>query len=300
MRYALLTILATTLWAGELRNDLIVHERGTFTSASRPDGAPVQWAPLLDADDLPNFICSLPGFRNLKLNWRAWVRMETPVLYFYTPHQTTVSVKVDFPKGRITEWYPQAKLSGSSIDWRQVDIQPQAEAQFPVESRKSHYYPARKTDAAPLRVGGQQEKFLFYRGLGDFAVPLAVHLDPDKVEVRNTGAVGQIVLFENRSGKISYITHHLNGKDATLPRPTIVRTAESLFQELEKILTGHGLYKKEAQAMINTWQDLWFREGFRVLYVFPRPLVNSLLPLTIDPRPSDVVRVMIGRLDVVP
>lgn len=30
--------------------------------------------------------------------------METPVIYFYTDKDTRVSVKVDFPKGWITEW----------------------------------------------------------------------------------------------------------------------------------------------------------------------------------------------------
>ena len=34
--------------------------------------------------------------------------METPVVYFYTDKETKVSVKVDFPRGWITEWYPFA------------------------------------------------------------------------------------------------------------------------------------------------------------------------------------------------
>ena len=34
--------------------------------------------------------------------------METPVVYFYTDRETKVSVKVDFPRGWITEWYPFA------------------------------------------------------------------------------------------------------------------------------------------------------------------------------------------------
>ena len=42
---------------------------------------------------------------------KVTVRMETPVLYFYSARKTTVSVAVDFPKGLITEWYPHASKS---------------------------------------------------------------------------------------------------------------------------------------------------------------------------------------------
>src|SRR6185436_18574825 len=39
-------------------------------------------------------------------------RMETPVIYFYSDKDLTADVTVHFPKGRITEWYPQAGLVG--------------------------------------------------------------------------------------------------------------------------------------------------------------------------------------------
>lgn len=41
-----------------------------------------------------------------KSRMRALVRMETPVIYFYTPTPMDVSLKVGFPTGRMTEWYP--------------------------------------------------------------------------------------------------------------------------------------------------------------------------------------------------
>ena len=39
------------------------------------------------------------------------VSLETPVLYFYTDRETKASVKVDFPKGWVTEWYPYGELA---------------------------------------------------------------------------------------------------------------------------------------------------------------------------------------------
>ena len=96
------------------------------------------------------------------------------MVYFYSDNEMDVSVKVDFPKGKITEWYPQARAVNTGIDWGRLKVMPGAAVNLPVEYKDSHYYPARETDAAPVQVCGttgkaaQQEKFLFYRGVGNF------------------------------------------------------------------------------------------------------------------------------------
>src|SRR6266567_5415077 len=86
---------------------LTAHEWGTFTSIAGSDGQAVEWSPLTGSTDLPGFV---EHFRNtgFKLGLRGTVRMETPVLYFYDSREETVSVKVSFAKGVITEWYPHA------------------------------------------------------------------------------------------------------------------------------------------------------------------------------------------------
>ena len=102
------------------RNRLVVHEWGTFTSIAGKSGAAVEWRPLNGSSDLPGFVYNaggLPGAaglrhgkRCIKCDTEAIVRMETPVIYFYAERQTTVSVRVDFVNGKITEWYPQARI----------------------------------------------------------------------------------------------------------------------------------------------------------------------------------------------
>ena len=68
---------------------------------------------------------------------------------------------------------------------------------------------------------------------------------------------------------------------------------------LVRSLVEEGLYEKEARAMVNTWQDSWFQEdGLRVLYLVPAYLNDQELPLTLDPKPSELVRVLVGRLDI--
>src|ERR1051325_9143606 len=96
-------------------NSLVVHEWGTFTSIAGEDGAALEWRPLNGASDLPNFVYQIQngaqkGLRHntqTKYTMEAFIRMETPVLYFYADRETVVSAKVDFPSGKITEWYPQ-------------------------------------------------------------------------------------------------------------------------------------------------------------------------------------------------
>ena len=65
-------------------------------------------------------------------------------------------------------------------------------------------------------------------------------------------------------------------------------------------LVKQGLYEKEAQAMVNTWQDQWYvEEGTRVLYLLPRPWTDRTLQLQVTPQPDSVVRVMVGRAELI-
>src|SRR5258708_3463440 len=105
---AAVTLLACSVFAGGLSGppeDVVVHEWGTFTSIAGPDGNALDWQPLSGNPDLPPFVCRF-GEKTLL---RATVRMETPVLYFYSSKETDVSVKVSFPSGTITEWYPATR-----------------------------------------------------------------------------------------------------------------------------------------------------------------------------------------------
>src|SRR5438445_3696842 len=86
--------------------DLTVHEWGTFTSVAGEDGAAVDWDALGGKDDLPTFVNNF-GYRCFKWRLTGTVRMETPVIYFYNPRELDAHVKVAFPRGLITEWYPK-------------------------------------------------------------------------------------------------------------------------------------------------------------------------------------------------
>ncbi len=190
------TALPRSLGAAAQSPDLVVHEWGTFTSIAGPDGQAVPWRPLTGPSDLPCFVTQLnPNSVKIPvgglpvLKWT--VRMETPVLYFYSTSEQTVRATVRFPQGWISEWYPQATqrpgtFSPTSptnsntlerIQWDDVRVTPGAKETFPTEPDGSHYYAARETDAAPVSVSGQQEKFLFYRGIANFRPPLSATVE---------------------------------------------------------------------------------------------------------------------------
>lgn len=300
-------------------NRLVVHEWGTFTSIAGKDGVALEWRPLNGPSDLPKFVHTFQegsgGFRHSAPGTRApgkgdltaQVRMETPVLYFYSGSEMDVSVKVDFPKGKITEWYPQARTVDTSIDWGRLKVMPGAALTFPVESSYSHYYPARDVDAAPVQVCGtngkpiQQEKFLFYRGVGTFDLPLAVKLEGEQVVLKNSGKdeIAHLIIFENRGGKIGYRLCDAFTGEMAHERPVLDKNMDALLADLKEILIASGLYEKEAEAMIKTWRSSWFEEGMRVFYILPRQTTDAVLPVTINPQPAELVRVLVGRAEVI-
>ena len=302
-------------------SNLTVHEWGTFTSIAGARGEAVSWLPQREKDDLPGFVEHLRNNR-FKGGLAGTVRMETPVLYFHATHQTTLSVHVDFAKGLLTEWYPHATGTGLSqknlnvnmplptssgeIQWDSVTVDPAGTENFPIEAAPSRYYAARETGASPLTVssssGQQHEKFLFYRGVSSIDVPVsAIPMQDGRLLVSNLaqGPIPQAILFERRGEKLGYRFLGIVRNSSIADPPELNSDLDSLSRDLERTLVEQGLYADEAHAMVQTWQDSWFEEGSRLLYIVPRNFVDTVLPLTIKPAPTNTNRVFVGRMEIV-
>jgi len=300
--------------------DLIVHEWGTFTSIAGPDGLSMGWLPLTGSTDLPSFV---EHFREVafKGGLRGTVRMETPVLYFYSPCETSVSVNVSFAKGLITEWYPHADSanpaltnrdyslfnikSTGAITWNSVQIEPQGSTDFPLDGSGNHYFAARNTSSASLSVetpsGPQREKFLFYRGVSAFSVPIDATAADSTIHLQNRlpDEIPAAILFERRGTQLGYRMLGPLRDQAAYTTPELSASLDSLSTALEGILISQGLFPDEAHAMLETWKNSWFEEGSRLIYIVPRRFIDSVLPLRITPAPSATTRVFVGRLELI-
>lgn len=301
--------------------ELTVHEWGTFTSISGKDGQPINWLPLTGSSDLPSFVEHLRE-PNFKGGLRGTIRMETPVIYFYSPRETTASVRVSFANGLITEWYPHS-ASAAAIDprknislyqmqgygaiaWNSVHIEPSGATDFPRDATENHYYAARETSSAPIRVstpsGDQHERFLFYRGVSAFTPPISVALSADgTVLVQSVlqEEVPNVILFERRGNNVGYRILGPLQNQVSLTPPQLEGSLPALFSDLEGMLISQGLRADEAHAMLETWETSWFEEGSRLFYIVPRGFVDSVLPLFISPAPTEITRVFVGRLELI-
>jgi hypothetical protein len=302
-------------------NDLTVHEWGTFTSIAGPDGESMDWLPLTGSTDLPSFV---EHFREVafKGGLRGTVRMETPVLYFYSPRETTVSVNVSFAKGLITEWYPPANTvnsalterdfslfnlkSSGSIAWHSIRIEPQGFTDFPNDNSGNHYFAARNTSSASLFVetpsGPQREKFLFYRGVSAFSVPINATISTDStIHLQNqmSNEIPAAILFECRGTLLGFRMLGPLRDEGVYAPPELSASLDSLSNNLEGMLVSQGLFPDEAHAMLETWKNSWFEEGSRLIYIVPRRFIDSVLPLRVTPTPSTTTRVFVGRLELI-
>jgi hypothetical protein len=332
----------------------VVHEWGTFTSFSGSDGVKLEFRPLID-NDLPEFIfnrAEQSGLQNPfgKGAFTVLQRMETPVTYFYTDQPRQVSVKVGFPQGLLTEFYPPVDkmlpvynprvpepLTNSELDWGSIWLIPENQFQVELADKKlagqlhthmlkrmvptvpewNPYTHARETDSALIYKkpafekanqlapeGGFLEKFLFYRGVGNFALPLKLSAQSDdRFELTNAGdqAIRGLFLVSVNDGEIRFKQYNeiLPQQKLELTQSVYPVDETNLADAVEAALIAEGLYAKEAKAMVNTWRDSWFaEEGTRLFYFLPQSETDKLLPLEVKPAPAEMLRVMVGRLEI--
>ena len=164
----------------------------------------------------------------------------------------------------------------------------------------------RKTDQA------EYERFLFYRGLGQSRMPMRADArSGGTVALEREPSLGDgvrhvfVLKVENGRGAYQYRPALRPGEQATGVIPSmdaakpLAEFTEAVADALAAKLTESGLYAKEARAMVNTWKSSYFQnDGIRVLFVLPQSWTDAFIPISIVPKPKEVVRVMVGRLEL--
>jgi len=171
----------------------------------------------------------------------------------------------------------------------------------------------RATDSALVsNPQGQAEKYLFYRGLGNLALPVTFTSTATTVIATNAGveSVGQWLLFDlNSQQQARWIVPPAIPAATEGKRPEVpvefgsaayrADWKKALYADAVKMLVDAGLYRREADAMLQTWWDSYFlRPGIRIFWVVPRGYVDKALPLTVSPPPEKTQRVIVGRSEI--
>ena len=330
---------------------LVVHEWGTFLGVQGSDGTTLGGM-VASEEALPSFVESRSYSTWDRVTMRS--KMETPVTYFYTDRPMTVNVHVDMPKGVLTHWFPMVANFGppvertspgsppvpqspeqlkSFLSWEKVELIPhkpnlaiEAGKVIPTLWRVKATDPwrfARDTDAAFVKVRSRNmldwseydfEKFLFYRGLGTFDMPLQVQSSEVGNDVNlallNRGPkplTGMFAIWVNKDdvqfGPLGALagggSRNVSLKSALTTVLPINSGTHPMMKQVAEALMAAGLYEKEAWAMVNSWEKSYFRTpGLRILFILPREAVDNYIPIQITPRPQEMVRVMVGRTEV--
>eukprot|EP00752_Nemacystus_decipiens_P014411 g12820.t1 len=315
--------------AAALKSGLVAHEWG---SMKHHVGSNTSEFDLMSEDrsDLPSFVKVWSGTVQLE----GFI-VEKPILYFYTDKPQKVNVNVGYPEGLLTQWYPdvtsfapqQIKRKKSekshpmprngTLSWQQVELNPDFAPSLFAGVNENHpwWHIVRDTDATPLRTVDARrrqafERFLFYRGAGAYK-PMVT---PKRSEAGDAFSVtvpfsqidlrGVFLVRVNDSG--ATITHApllRATKTLTLAGPKAVKpigqAADLAKAQLTESLEAAGLFPKEAAGLVKIWgDDMFTTPGERLLYLMPSNEVERVLPLTIDPEPSQTVRALIAWVEL--
>jgi hypothetical protein len=329
-----------------------VHEWGTNTIVVSPKGAMLRGLQH-EEEDLPSFVYDRR--RDEIAQDPIQVKMETPVTYFYSDQPLSARVSVSFPKGVLTQWYPSvqtffppvlkgkgdpaldvkfpystpecrtelSRVQNGLLDWGAIEVLPRTAKAALQEAAltKFTWSHARDVEANSIRVkngaqGSQDERFLFYRGLGNFPIDLKVAAQPTAdgsdgglvlTNLDPANKVGAVFVLRVENDKAAFVVKPAGiapKASLTESAPPATQTLDVYSQALAKAMVVEldkaGLYHDESVAMVKTWARQWFRTpGVRVLYLAPQAWTDAQIPLAVEPQPLEQVRVMVIRVEAI-
>ncbi len=251
-------------------------------------------------------------------------KMETPVVYFYSDRSQKVDFNVSFPGGIISQSYPATSYSlpeaipgvemKNGFAHYEVNILKDVTTAPPFVDPSNIYSHARNVASDLIQVGQETEKFIFYRGLGEFKTKLLTTSKNGSLRIQNNGtdripAVFLVYTDGQKHGDIISLGK-IDSRDNVVVSSRAIAKLQSTEQPLSTFLTAArqrllqsltkaGLFADEAQSMIDTWESGYFKTpGLRILYVLSRQEVEEILPVQVSPQPDELNRVFIGRIEI--
>jgi len=292
-------------------DDFIVHEWGSFNVIQGSDQAIIGGL-VDDQSDLPDFV---HVWKEKPFKTELQQIMEKPIIYFYTKQERHATVDVSVPKGIITQWWPPVthyypyvqngkipELKNGSVNWRYLTIKPDYQGKLANVNNHPWWPIARETDSATvISSDNTAEKFLFYRGIGDYQPALKGDFTNGSWSFNAKGNQKfSHVMAINVDDKGQVTINHYNILNLDQKtEPTVVSSPAAAVAILEKALLEKGLYEKEAKGMMKIWKDSFFKtSGSRFMYFMEDEALEQMLPLYINPKPTEQKRVMLVRVEL--
>ncbi len=250
----------------------------------------------------------------------------------------TVSLNVAFRGGWLTQFFPGAEAGGLSnresltaetvgtLAWN--DLRVGVEGKAPQTAERVWTAPRAVQAASVIATNGESEKFLFYRGVGHLSCLLQVRRSPDSSVLECYSQVGSSLLSclpmdirhlwlasfraDGACAFRSLPPVKLQGPATDRDQPPLFTVPAqfdpraysaanlgSLRDEMRVALQEEGLFRDEAEALLNTWEASYFKSsGLRLFFMVPRAWTDWHLPLSVSV-PCEIKRAMVGRLELV-
>ena len=294
----------------------VVHEWGVLvlgrTAAGTELGPPAELP-----GQLPPFVPSHEKQYKPKRQDHGW---DKPVLYFYGPEGLAVKVRVETPLGRPLAYWPApdgyTERPGKAITSKQEMMiyslteatgmrwegtLSAAPARPPEAVAAGHWWSAaRDVPAAWLNTRSASERFVFYEATARREPVVKTRVSDDAITVENPAggaASGPVLVLLNDGAKHwgAWVEDVPAGKSVTVSKQDVLAkelTAAEVLDRCARQWRAMGMTPAEAEAIVKVWKpDLLNTVGFLAVARMPADAYGKMFPLTVEPKPDELVRV---------
>jgi hypothetical protein len=256
---------------------------------------------------LPNFVLRHAAEYKPKYHVTAW---DKPVLHFYGPEGREVSVQLLTPQGRPLAYWPKPTLvekprkdgwlAGADLaglSWKgQLSGQPTGKVQ---EVKDGHWWrTVREVPGLWFNTDSGSERFVFYEASALQEPLLIGKVGAEELTLENTHTAdsGPVVVIVNdgQARHFLAVPNVATGAKVKFTKKDLLAAdgdAEKLLAACRTQWESFGMTKEEARAIVETWKpDLLNKVGFLVAARAPAETYERMFPLTITPKPDQLVR----------
>lgn len=246
-----------------------------------------------------------------------------PLIYFHPESNfdaaLNITATVRIPGGKLREVWPTPDNGpqpshGESFSWT-LTIQPDARCGAGVAPSLTAPPCASLTDGGVCEAAelseylgevahclkvfgkGQFAPVLLYNAYIEQTAPAAVVVDASGAQLRSLGVLNVGPLMVKHDGALYWVERLEKGKAITLDASVLLTKVEGgdtrLQETIAASLTKQGLSDRERDDFMAAWKTLLTgTQPWQVFGFYDPTAINTMLPLTFDPAPREVRRVL--------